>query len=568
MRARFLQALFILLFIVIFPLIAAPEAISSEGENLLPQAERLYQALDWEGVLRLIPPDSTAPPELQYYRGMALARLGQWQQARDAFELGKKLSPRNKKFLQELAGVHFKLGDYSGAKSNLLKALKIDPADRYNKDFLASLYLWDGNVEAAIKFWNPDGPLIENVQVEPPSRLNIVVSDRAFVFAPSSLLKLDEFRTTGARLEQLKLYPRPAFQLKPRSDGKFDLFFRAHERNGLGDSSIEKTFSVLRESPGLSLHLDLFNLSGSGGNSESWARLDPEKFRLMTRFSAPLLSNPAWRYDFYLEGRRENWDLTMSYPDEAPLAGDLRLRRLSAGFGIQNIPSWRWKWKTGVEFSYRDFDNPPTTPSASQVLFLKGGLIRYQVHVENILLQQPERHLKLGTFATANLGKFFASSKGVFSRLQGGLKAEWNPGASGQDWFLYSHFRMGRTGREIPFDELFVLGLERDNDLWLRGLVATHDRKRGSGLLGAGYLLFNVGCEKRIYRNPLFNIFAGPFLDSGRSYDRNGLFGADSWHWNTGIVVKTRLYNGLTVDLILGRDFQSARNGFYVTPSN
>ena len=31
---------------------------------------------------------------------------------------------------------------------------------------------------------------------------------------------------------------------------------------------------------------------------------------------------------------------------------------------------------------------------------------------------------------------------------------------------------MGKTSGQIPFDELFILGLERDNDLWLRGLVA------------------------------------------------------------------------------------------------
>jgi hypothetical protein len=127
---------------------------------------------------------------------------------------------------------------------------------------------------------------------------------------------------------------------------------------------------------------------------------------------------------------------------------------------------------------------------------------------------------------------------------------------------------MGKTGGEIPFDELFILGLERDNDLWLRGLVATSDRKPGSGLLGRSYLLFNSGCEKRVYRNPLFYISVGPFLDSGRSYDPEGVFGAPFWHWNAGFVIKTRVYNGLTLDLIVGRDFQAPRNAFYVTPSN
>jgi hypothetical protein len=567
MRARFWQALIHYLFNLSLLLILSPLLVVF-GKDLLTQAKSLYEASDWEGVLGVVPSDAIDPPDLQYYRGMSLARLERWQQAKLAFELGMRLVPRDKKFPQELAGVFFKLGDSRQAKSCLLKTLRIDPEDRYSRDFLASLFLLGGNVEAAIKFWNPGKPLVEDIRIEPPARLNPIISDRAFVCAPSSLLSLNDFRSTEARLKQLNLFPRAIFQLKPLSDGNFDLILHAYERNGLGDNTLEKLFSVFRELPGLALHLDLFNLSGLGRNSETWLRFDPEKLRLLTRFSAPFLSSPTWRYNMYLDARHENWDLSKSYPTETPASGDMLLRRLSAGLEIVNTPGWRWRWKTGVEFSYREFANAPEIQANSQELFFAGSLLNYQISVENTLLRQPERHLRINSYATVNIGNFFAAPQGRFLSTQGGIRAEWCPGSSDQDFVLYSQFRAGKTGGEIPFDELFILGLERDNELWLRGLVATNDRKPGSGLLGRSYLLFNGGCEKRVYHNPLFSVSVGPFLDSGRSYDQNGVFGASSWHWNTGFMIKTRVYNGLTLDIILGRDFQSSRNAFYVTPSN
>ena len=66
------------------------------GEDLLTEARSLYEGSNWEGVLRVVPPSAIDPPDLQYYRGMSLARLERWQQAKQAFELGMMLVPRDK----------------------------------------------------------------------------------------------------------------------------------------------------------------------------------------------------------------------------------------------------------------------------------------------------------------------------------------------------------------------------------------------------------------------------------------------------------------------------------------
>jgi hypothetical protein len=54
------------------------------------------------------------------------------------------------------------------------------------------------------------------------------------------------------------------------------------------------------------------------------------------------------------------------------------------------------------------------------------------------------------------------------------------PRAEGNDYEMQQQFRAGKTFGTVPFDELFLLGLERDNDLWMRGHIDTRDGRKGS----------------------------------------------------------------------------------------
>ena len=62
----------------------------------------------------------------------------------------------------------------------------------------------------------------------------------------------------------------------------------------------------------------------------------------------------------------------------------------------------------------------------------------------------------------------------------------WLPTARGDDYETLARVRAGKTFGDLPFDELFMLGLERDNDLWLRGHIGTRDGRKGSAPLGQG----------------------------------------------------------------------------------
>src|SRR5262249_35093726 len=110
--------------------------------------------------------------DLEFYYGSALAQSGRLEEARRAFLAGGQLAPGDKRFLIELAGVAFKEKNYRAASAWMRRALRIDAADDYAYDFLGTVYFVEGNLEAALKYWDRVGkPYIESVQPEHPLRI-------------------------------------------------------------------------------------------------------------------------------------------------------------------------------------------------------------------------------------------------------------------------------------------------------------------------------------------------------------------------------------------------------------
>jgi hypothetical protein len=119
----------------------------------------------------------------------------------------------------------------------------------------------------------------------------------------------------------------------------------------------------------------------------------------------------------------------------------------------------------------------------------------------------------------------------------------------------------------VPFDELFMLGFDRDNDLWMRGHPGLRDGEKGNAPLGRNYVLVNAETDKIVYRGTLFTVKAGPFLDSGDIYDPSGYFGSSRWLWDTGIQAKVRVLGSFEFVLGYGKDLRSGQNSFFTTVS-
>jgi len=127
--------------------------------------------------------------------------------------------------------------------------------------------------------------------------------------------------------------------------------------------------------------------------------------------------------------------------------------------------------------------------------------------------------------------------------------------------------RAGRTFGQVPFDELSMLGFDRDNDLWMRGHNDLLHGQRGNAPLGRNYVLSNSDIAKVVYHGAFVLVKAGPFLDTGDITDPSPYFGSPKWLTDTGLQMTVRLLGSFEFVFGYGKDLRSGNNTFYSTVS-
>jgi tetratricopeptide (TPR) repeat protein len=529
-------------------------------------AQQLFTQQRWSELVQLIRslPRARRTTELNYEYGIALAQLGRWEEAHAAFLAGQRVASSDKRFPIELAGVAFKQKKNGEAIGYLRRALQLDATDAYSNDFLATLYFLQGNTEAALKYWNRTGkPDIENVDSRPEPRLRPVLLDHAFAFSPADVMRLDEFRTTDARLANLEVFPSYRIDLVAGKSGKFDAEFRAVERNGFGSSLLEALLGTFRGLPFQEVDPEYYNIAGKAINVVSLMRWDPDKRRAFVAISGPLFSAPEWRYRIGVDLRNENWDIRNGFTGPAPVLAAFNLRREAVNGEIERSVGWRWRWALGVELSHRDERNV-TFGILSPELLAAGYQLEQNAILGYEILRSPEHRLAINSKIDASAARMWSTPEQSYARVRPSIKLRWLPQAKGDDYEMNLRVGGGKTLGQVPFDELWMLGLERDNDLPLRAHIGTRDGRKGSAPLGRDYFLENWEADKNLYSNGLITLRLGPFLDTGRLANALNTPDAQKWLFDTGAQLKVRVL-GVGATFVYGKDLRTGNNAFYAT---
>ncbi|HET7440230.1 MAG TPA: tetratricopeptide repeat protein [Terriglobales bacterium] len=535
----------------------------------MERLKQLFVQQHWQEIISVAESSlrtvSQPSADFDYYYGMALAHAARPEDAARIFESAARRFPRDKRFPEELAGIAFQQKNYPRAAACLHRTLRLDPTDSYANEFLATIYFLQENLEAALKYWNRvDKPHIENVLTEPKPRLDAQVLDSAFALSPAETLLRGDLLTTDSRLAALEIFPTSRFELIGREDGNFDLTFRSQERNGWGSSTLDGLAGLFRGLPYQTIYPALWNLKDKAVNLQAMLRWDAEKRRAQASLSSPLHRNAKWRYRLSTDLRNENWDIRPSFTGPSPLLGALNLRREAGSIEIAAFPSGHWNWSTGVELSQRDFRSVVPGVALTPQLLSEGFQLKHTATLNYALLRIPEKRFTLQTAATSQLGRIWSSPSHVFEKLHASLTPHWFPQSRGEDYETYGAIRAGKTFGDLPFDELSMLGVERDNDLWLRAHIGTRDGKKGSAPLGRNFFLADWETDKVVYSNGLLTLKLGPFLDTGKITDPSPALGSKKWLSDTGVQAKARLL-GVVVGVSYGKDLRSGHNAIYTT---
>jgi hypothetical protein len=528
-------------------------------------AKALFDQERWSELVALLEHAPRESAELNYFYGVALAHLERWRDSRQAFLVGQRLAPQDKRFPEELAGVAFKEKKFREAKHYLRGALRLDPKDAYAADFLATIYFLEGNLEAAVKYWNrANKPEIAEVRNEPALRTRPALLDHAIAFSPASVLTLDQLLTSEARLRMLGIFPNYRFDVAARGDEKFDVVLRTTELNGFGASKWE---ALLRTFGGIfyqEITPEYYNARRSATNLVTMLRWDPDKRRAYAWLSGPLGSDPRWRYRIGTELRNENWAVQTSFTGPSAILGALNLRREAVTAEISRLVGARLKWSTGVEISHRDYRSVFAGTGLTTELLSAGTQLKQTAQVNYQLWNSAEHRLKLSTGASSQAGRIWAQPRQSFEKLQGLLEVHWLSRARGDDYETRWLVHAGKTFGQLPFDELYMLGMDRDNDLWLRGRIGTRHGQKGSAPLGRNYFLSNWEAEKTVYSNGLLAIKLGPVFDAGKITDPSSALGSREWLFDVGAQARLRVL-GVGVVLSYGKDLRTGNNAFFST---
>jgi len=284
------------------------------------QAREHYALRHWDEVVQLWQSEAEPPAELDYLAGMSFARQGKYDEARHALESGAAKDTRDPRFPSELAGLAFQRKDLVAAKAHIRRALRLGPSNRYALDLLGSVYFLEQNLDAALGCWNRIGkPHIDEIRIEPKPALDPLLLRRALSFSPGTTLERRQLRATEATLELLGAFPSYDFDLQPTDkDERFDLTLRPVEHSSTRASQLLSLFSGL---PYLTLYPAYYNAERAISVS-ALARFDPNKLRFTADVSGPVRGDPKQRFQFYIDGRRENWALP---------GVDLRLDKIEGG---------------------------------------------------------------------------------------------------------------------------------------------------------------------------------------------------------------------------------------------
>ena len=545
---------------------AAQESTPEEAQRLAA-ARAAFDEGQWNDAARLAsgPPEQSA--DLDFVAGLALARLERWSDARDAFEVGHRKAPNDPRFLKELAGVAYKQKNLRSAKKYLHAALKLSPEDAYAREFLGTIYFLENNLEAALKYWNGvEKPRLRVVNFSPEPVLQDKLLARAVAFNAPQVLNRDALLATQARLGNLGVFPQRRVELAPANGENYDATIHLSEQNGWGDSKLEGLLSLFSGLPYATVYPEYYNLGHAAVNFKSLARWDSEKRRYSGSFSMPLYHDPGLRLQFYFDVRNENWNLSQTFFTAGAPLTDLNLRRTAGGVEFRPVVNGLWSWNAGFEIGDRSFRNAATHASAAEKPFFSDGpSVESWLGAERSLLRSPEHRFVLNGSAEARGGRNFAAALGPFATFRGSLRAHWLPRATGDDYEMQMQLRAEATAGKATLDELFQLGVERDNDLWLRGHAGTTGGRKGAAPLGRRYLLASWELDKNIYNAGFFTMKFGPFIDGGAIADSSGLFGSRQWLADAGFQCKMHVLSGVTVVVSYGRDLRGARDVIYGT---
>lgn len=293
-----------------------------------------------------MPDTSTGGCALLVDRGACLARDGALAAAAEVLSAAVTVCADTPAPLVELAGVRFRQNRWHDAQVLAERAARLQPADAYTWDLLATARFMQGDAGQALQAWNRIGrPRIDLTRIDGLRHTNHRVVTQALAQPHGTLLTEASLRLARRRMARLPTAQAARIDYLPLADGTAQLDVNVRER---------PRWSPGGPPLGAAVHAAVkrevrVELAAPTGNGELWSarwrwwRGSPA---LAAGVEAPSAWSALgiWRVEALWERQLLRGPLA-AVPD----AGTVERRRSSAGCGQWVTADWRWDITAALE---------------------------------------------------------------------------------------------------------------------------------------------------------------------------------------------------------------------------
>jgi hypothetical protein len=464
--------------------------------------------------------------------------------------MAQSLDSTQQQKLIELASQSYRSGDREQAKLYLGKLLKGNPTDHYANHFLGAIFLMEGNLEAALKYWNRIGePRIEQIRMHPAPSVDPVLMDRVFAMAPASRLLLKDYLETESRLDRMGIFKRYQFQLRPRSESPtFDLVLRPQASKGILQSKLKIAALVARGFLTNTVAPKFLNIDGTAINSTSFLSWDKHRSRISSSVSLPVSRDPNSRLRMFTDHKFETWSL----------GSDVELRKSELGIEADKVWNDRMTSISGAKASNRKYSGLPSdSPDLTD-----GWVIEAFGQINISLMRVPEKRLILASTASAEMGKFVSTDPAnSYVQFASSLNFAWFPHALDEDLATSASLQFGQSLGDTPFDEFFNLSADEGIDLRLRAHRSRRD-KYGENPFGTRFVLMNFDISKTLVKTGKVQWKMSPFADAAH-INRTEFWPGPQWFMDVGVESGFQILKSLELTVTYGKDLRTGRNVVY-----
>ena len=499
-------------------------------------------------------------PDAFLFLGIAYGNMKEYPKAEDTLKEGARRFPNDPRFHNELAGVYLATREVDKAKTELRRALEVDPRNSYASDLIAAIEMSEGEVQSALQFWNRSGrPVIDGILHNYYLNFGSRVVRNAIAFRPG-VLHYSAWKTTQSRLLATNVFSNVGLEVEPTTiPDHYNAIVRTSERT---NDRMGFLWNLVKGAPYETSYLDVWNIGNSGLNFNSMFRWHPDRRRVETRLDIPLPAPGIVHLELSNTWRNERWDLTKSIRRPFLDRGRrLNYRSNALRAALKHIPHYRVEIGGAFEYTNRkatgDLPELATDSRNTGKLFLETSIrfadstYQNRLHVEGFAARKSIAGDFNFSGGTVELNNRLTISKDTRTYF---------------DWTI----KGGASRGQRPLEDYFVLGLDIHTPNPLRGHLMAERNRYGSAPAGTDFVLANFDIDRRIVTIPMFNNFNLPyivlkvegFLDAGKTWDRTHIFE------NTRLLIDTGA--GLVFDtpasafkVVYGRDLRGGKGVLY-----